>query len=279
MVRVNGEAPGDELHEALCIELERTLAGAGGVDPPAKILVTGRGSEPLAPVISERFSAPTEMFDVAKALGADGLEGGALAGVAAGAALKGLGAERLPAEFRKEEFAPRGETRRIYYLSLYALSALVLLFGILLAGSVKRLDTASKSHDEVLGIAKAYWKKVHPKKPFPRVGFDRHITTLKKKPKGLRTDGHRYDSFLESLRKVSNASPGEGIQLQALAFDQQKVVLSGEVDTMERFESLVQNLKARFGVRVKPNMERRRRGGGEMRTLFKIEIPRPKERR
>ncbi|MHC4598553.1 MAG: type IV pilus biogenesis protein PilM [Planctomycetota bacterium] len=258
-------------------ELERTLAGAEIEDPLSRILVAGNGTENVRGSLSERFLAPVEVLHAGRALGAEDVMGSDAASVAAGAALKGLGAEKLAADFRKGEFALPGEVRRVFFLGVYALFALALLFAIFFANGLKRLGAATATSEDLNREAKEQWTLVYPKKPFPRVGFDRYITKLKKKPAGASQSGPRYASFLEALLKVSNASPGEGIQLQALSFDQQKVVLAGEVDGMERFESLVQNLKARFGVRVKPHMERRLRGGGEPRTLFKIEIPRGKD--
>jgi hypothetical protein len=109
------------------------------------------------------------------------------------------------------------------------------------------------------------------------VSFDKHILKLDRTAPARDARAVRYDSFLEALRKVADASPGEGLQVQGVSFDQQKVVLAGEVDSIDRFEALTNDLKARFGVRVKPTLDRRRGRDGGVRTLFKIEIPKAKE--
>ncbi|MHC5036546.1 MAG: type IV pilus biogenesis protein PilM [Planctomycetota bacterium] len=275
-VRLASEG-GAGLGEEVVRELQRTMAGADIQDPLEKILVTGEKGEEGLQALSGQSFAPVERLDPGMVLGGREVEKAAVSAVAAGAALKGLGAEALAVNFRKDEFAPKEEWKRVFFLGMYAAGALAILFGILFAGSVRRLNLASKELNRLTREEEKYWKKVFPKKKFPRVGFSKHILNLKKKPASGAPVASRYASFLEALRKISNASPGEGLQVQAISFDQQKIVLAGEVDSMERFERLTQNLQARFGVRIRPNLERRRRGGGQVRTLFRIEIPRPKE--
>jgi type II secretory pathway component PulL len=258
-------------------ELERTLAGIGTTDPLDRIWVTGTGSEEAVGALSERFRVSAGVLDPGRALGGADVDGALSAPVAAGAALKGMNAEELSADFRKEEFAPRGQTRKVVYHGLYAAGALVLLFGILFANAYRRYGGAEADLRRIVAEEKKVWKTVFPKKSFPRVSFDRHILKLDRASASKGTQEVRYASFLEALRKIADASPGEGLQVQGVSFDQQKVVLAGEVDSIDRFESLTNDLKARFGVRVKPTLDRRRGRDGVVRTLFKIEIPRGKE--
>jgi hypothetical protein len=259
--------------EAAVRELERTLAGTGVQDPLEKILVSGEGSEEMAPSLSSRFLAPAEI------LGGDG-ESGTVSAVASGAALKGLGAEALSVDFRKEEFAPPGDSRKVYFLALYALGTLAVLFGILLAGALRDRSAANAQLKRLVAEEKKEWKRVFPTKPFPRVGFDRYIMTLKGKPRGRKgAESEEYASLLEAINRASEALPGEGVQVQAISFDQQKLIIAGEVEDMDVFETLVNRLSAGFGVEVKPRMERRGKPGKGIRTVFKIEIPHRKETR
>jgi len=265
--------------EAAVRELERTLAGTGVQDPLEKILVSGVGSEEMAPSLSSRFLMPAEILDASRAFGGDG-ESGTVSGIASGTALKGLGAEALSVDFRKEEFAPPGDSRKVYFLALYALGSLAVLFGILLAGALRDRSAASGQLERLVAEEKKEWKRVFPTKPFPRVGFDRYIMTLKGKPGGRKSaDPEEYASLLEALNQASEALPGEGVQVQAISFDQQKLVIAGEVEDMDVFETLVNRLSAGFGVEVKPRMERRGKPGKGIRTVFKIEIPHRKETR
>ncbi|GEM_PF-3375108 len=263
---------GEPAADTAARELDRTLAGAGIEDPLARILVSGPEAETVADALSANVPVPVEVLDPASSFGAEPPWRGSAA--AAGAALKGLEAEALPVDLLKDDFAPRGERRRVYHLALYGLGALALLFAILLGGEWRRLRAVAAERDEIVREEQQCWKRVFPDKPFPRVGFLKYATSIRKKPSSEKRGAARYASFLDALKKAAEASPGEGIQVQAITFDQRKVVLAGEVDGMDRLESLANNLKERFGLRVKPRMERRARRRGEVKTLFRIEIPR-----
>jgi hypothetical protein len=272
--RIAGPGADGPPAEAAGLELARTLAGLNIEDPLARIVLVGDGAEPSASSLSSRFLAPVSVLDPGKSLGGGAGDGSADAAAAAGAALQGLGGGVLPLDFRKGEFAPAGERRRVWTRALFALAALAALFGALLAGALQTRAQKKAYLDDLAREAERNWKKVFPQKPFPRVGFDRYILTMPKKPAG-KAESVRHASFLEALKKVSDALPGEGVSVQGIQFDSQKLILNGEVEDLERLDGLVRALEARFGARVKPQLERRGRGEGGRRTTFKAEIPLP----
>jgi hypothetical protein len=235
----------------------------------------GEGAEEAAAALSSRFLAPVSVLHPGRALGGDSGDASTAAAIAAGAALQGLGGGALKVDFRKGEFAPVGARRRVWTRSLFGLGALAALFGLLFAGALPGLRDWKAYLARLSKEQEECWKKVFPHKPFPRVGFDRYILTLPRKPES-KAEAPQALSFLDALKKVSDALPGEGVDVQGLTFDQQRIVLSGEVDGMERFDELVRALEARFGSRVKPQFERRGRGEGGKRITFKAEIPLPK---
>jgi Tfp pilus assembly PilM family ATPase len=272
----------DELAERVARELRASCLVAGVEQPLESVIVAGDGSEgTICQALTRRISplgTDITTFNPFKTFPSDTTEeenGGSddAAAIALGAALKGIKAESVPVDFRKEEFALRSGFDFVRVKLMYLLGALVVLFGMLLAQSY--YDAAQKQNylDKIDAEARGYWNTIFPTKPFPPNTFDKHIKSRAARRGSSTLPGPRYLSMLETIRQIATVLPEQQkATVRSINFDQKHVVLAGDAEDFSQFEALVNALRNMKGYKVKEKFEKRGRPGGPQRLLFSIEL-------
>ncbi len=195
------------------------------------------------------------------------------AAIALGAALKGIHAESVPVDFRKEEFALRRGFDFVRNKLLYFFAVLTVLFGLLAAQSY--YDAAQKQAylGRIESEAQIYWKWIFPKKPFPRNTFDKWIKSSSARRKTDAPQGRQYRSFLETIRRIATVLPKQQTAtVRSISFDQRHAVLVGIAEDFSQFDALVGALRNMQGYKVSEKFEKRGRRGGQQKLVFTIEL-------
>jgi Tfp pilus assembly PilM family ATPase len=277
-LNVAGMEPG-ELSERIGRELRTSCLVAGINEPLACVLVAGDAAEGTAcQSLARRVGADVFSFNPFTTFPSDTTEeenGGSddAAAVALGAALKGLKAESVRVDFRKEEFALRSGFDYVRGKLIYFLVALIVLFGMLCAQSY--YDAARKKGHlgKIEEEARVYWKKIFPKKQFPANTFDKWIKSDSARRKTDTPAGPRYKSFVEAIRKIASVLPAQQkATIRTITFDQKHVILAGDAEDFIQFELLVSAMRGLAGYKINEKFEKRGRPGRVQRLIFSIEL-------
>lgn len=277
-LNISGMAP-DALAERIARELRTSCMVAGISDPLKSIIVAGEGSEGTTyQMLARHLGADITSFNPFKAFPSDTTQEESSgsddsASIALGAALKGIGAESVPVDFRREEFALRSGFDFMRAKLTYFFGLLVVLFGLLLAQSYYSAGQKQDYLDRIDEEARWYWKKIYPERDFPTNTFDKWIMSSTAKRKSDVKAGPQYRSMLESIRQIAAVLPQQQkATVSSISFDQKHVILAGIAQDFEGFETLVNSLRKLSGFKVKEKFEKRGRPGGEQRLLFNIEL-------
>ncbi len=269
----------DVMAETVARDLQSSCVIAGVAGPLSHVLIAGDGIGGAAyQALSRRFGSEIGAFNPFKAFASDTTEeenGGAddASSVALGAALKGIRAETVKVDFRKEEFALKSGFDFVRNKLVYFFGVLAVLFGILCAHSYYEAGRKQDYLNEIEREATRYWKKIFPKKPFPANTFDKWIKTKALDSGATAPQGMRYYSFLEALRAVTEAMPSQrGAIVSAVNFDQKRLVLAGDAPSFEEFHMLVESLRKLKSYKTTEKYEKRGRPGANQRSSFRIEL-------
>ncbi len=277
-LNITGLAPA-ELDERIARELKTSCLVAGIDEPLASVIIAGdEASETTSRTLTRRFGTDIATFNPFTTFPSDTTEdenGGSddAAAIALGAALKGINAESVSLDFRKEEFALRSGFDFVRAKLLYFFGALAVLFGLLLVQSYYDATQKQKHLNEIENEAKLYWRKIFPNKPFPSNTFDRHIKSKTAKRKSDTRSGPRYHSFVETIRHIASVLPQQQkVTVRSISFDQRHVILAGDAEEFSQFDALVCALRNLRGYKVSEKFEKRGRPGRQQRLIFSIEL-------
>jgi len=167
-----------EYLEKVASEITRTALRINLTTPIQKVYLCGGGSRftDATEFFSERLNMDVELLDLYNQLEVtDKVEStpeqfNASAGMAIGAALRGLGVDAHRTDFRRDEFRYERRIEQIQKALVLACILLIGLFGLLAAGNAKNLQDLTTYRQTVEDKQREVWLATFGEEPFPGLG-------------------------------------------------------------------------------------------------------------
>jgi hypothetical protein len=271
-------ASGSDAADRVVEEMRKSLVVSGIGESLDRIAVTGAAAPVLSAALGRAFGVEARVLDPLAGLpGPDGSAAPGQAVYAVGAALAGLGAERIALDFLKDGAGPARGFGALREKILYAVSAACVLFLILAVKSWQEADREEEELGKMTAKARTLYREVQKplglRKGFRLQSYDRVIeAAIKKAGKNTETQETQYASFLSTWKRIAQALDGGGATVVNIVFDQQKTVVTGVIPDIEQFDKLERSFRGVFGERIQSKFERRGKRG-RRRAMFTIEIP------
>ena len=252
----SAEASGGRSVEKLAREILRSMVGEGLDVANLRAFAAGplASSVPLLEELSRLLGTALSPLPSPPALAA----APPWAGPCLGAALKGLGFDRLGFDFRQEEHAFRRKFERVKGSAVAFAALLLLFFGLLWLGVSRRLEAEQEKHRDLAKGAVEQFKMALPHEDFPaNVTIGNAARTLrdilKKKREVLTGQGADKDippipsalaQWRDLAERINGAAGVKYLAVEEIRIEPRALVLKGAVDSPPALDSLLNAVRA-----------------------------------